>query len=684
MTPSLEKRLSRRSTRGTTPKKACFDSISRNGRRTGDLIFPSGFPAMASTRRLAAIMFTDTVGYTASTQTDEARALELLRQQAEIVRPLISAHHGREIKSTGDGFLVEFDSALKATHCAIDIQRRIYERNAEGTLAPIQIRIGIHLGDVVQSETDILGDAVNIAARIQPMAEPGGICLSGAVREQVWNKITDPLEKLPSKALKGVQFPTEIYRVVLPWTGRAPLPGRSGPPRLAVLPFVNISPDPNDEYFSDGLTEEMIARLSLLKGLEVIARTSAMTYKNTSKSAGQIGRELGAGTLLEGSVRKAGNRIRVTVQLINSATEGHLWVENFDRSLEDIFAVQSEVAAKVASSLRVKLLEEDRRRIETGGTTNLEAYTLLLKGRFHLHRWDRASLSHALGYFQAAVDLDPKYAAAYAGQASVYAAMGVLDLADPKEVYPKAEEYARKALELDESLPEAHAARAMSMWNTYDFFSIRAELDRAIELDPNSVNAHRLQASRLAMVGEWGECVKEGEKALELDPLSVQAAGDLGTWYLYAGQYDQAIQHLKDAVELDSKNAFYLDNLGLAHVLTGDLTKGLEELESAAEASGTPDSLSDLAYAYVKAGKPEGAERLLTKLLHGGEPGRLHSLTIGSIYASLGETEKSMDWLERAYAERSGNLAGIQYDLPFEGMRENSRFRSLLKKMNLA
>jgi len=639
---------------------------------------------VAATRRLAAVMLTDTVEYTASTQNDEARTLELLRQQAEIVRPLISSHHGREIKSTGDGFLVEFDSALKATQCAIDIQRRINERNAEGVLAPIEIRIGIHLGDVVQTDSDILGDAVNIAARIEPIAEPGGVCLSGAVREQVWNKITDRLEKLPATTLKGVKAPTDIYRVVLPWTSPEPPAGRSGPPRLAVLPFVNISPDPNDVFFADGLTEETIARLSLLRGLEVIARTSVMTYKDRAKSAGQIGRELGAGTLLEGSVRTARGRIRVTVQLIDAKTEGHLWVENYDRNLEDIFSVQSEIAAKVASSLQIKLLDEDRRRIETAGTRSLEAYTLLLKGRFHLRRWQRDSLLQAITYFQAAVAEDPTYARAHAGMATAYAALGFLDLADPAEMYPKAVEFARKALELDDSLSEAHSARAMSMWNTHDTAAIKAELDRAIELDPNSVNALQFQAARLGVEGKFDECVKIADKLLELDPLSVETAGGAGTWYLYAHQFDRAVKHLEDAVELDPNNALYLGNLGLAHVLTGAVTEGLEELERAAKASGSPGALSDLAYAYVKAGRPEDAQRLLTRLLAGDEEQRLNSTTIAAIYASLGDAEKSLDWLERAYAEGSGNLAGIRSDFPFENLRENPRFRSLLKKMNLS
>ncbi|MGA7923010.1 MAG: adenylate/guanylate cyclase domain-containing protein, partial [Thermoplasmata archaeon] len=232
-------------------------------------------------RRLAAVMFTDTVGYTSSSQANESRTLELLREQTELLRPLVALHQGREIKSTGDGFLVEFGSALKAVQCAVNIQRRISERNSEGAHSPIRIRIGVHLGDVVQSGTDILGDAVNIAARIEPLAGPGGVCVSGAVYEQVRTKVHDRFEKLPSKPVKGVSSPLDVYRIVLPWdeNGLAASDNESlarDHSRIAVLPFSNISPDPNDEYFADGLTEELIANLSLVPGLKVIARTSVV------------------------------------------------------------------------------------------------------------------------------------------------------------------------------------------------------------------------------------------------------------------------------------------------------------------------------------------------------------------------------------------------------------------------
>jgi adenylate cyclase len=629
-------------------------------------------------------MFTDMVGYTALTQTNESDALKLLERHNQLLRPLFPRFNGREIKTVGDSFLVEFDSALDATNCAVEIQRFLHDYNLSAPPdSRIRIRIGIHMGDVVHVGGDVFGDSVNISSRIEPLADPGGICITEPVFGQVRNKIPNKLEKLEPQALKNVRFPLAIYRVDLPWSVRESPAAGSTTKRLAVLPFVNISPDPNDEFFADGLTEEMIARLSLLKGVEVIARTSVMNYKNKEKNANEIGKELGARTLLEGSVRKAGNRIRVTVQLIDSSTEGHLWAEKFDRNVEDIFAVQSEIAESVASSLQVQLRDEDRRRIEKGGTTKVEAYTLMLKGRFHLYRWDEISLYEAIGYFQKALDTDPNYAAAYAGLAHAYARLGFLDLVDSKKAYPKAEGYARKALQLDETLPEAHLALADAIWNTYDFIAIDRELKRALELDPSLANAHRLLAAAFAFRGKSDEAMREVEKMLELDPLSVETAGSAGTFYLYLRQYDKAIQHLKDAVELDPKNTFYPANLGLAHLQKGMLEEGLEEVKRAVKARGSPDGFRDLAYAFVKVGKPEEARELLTKLLQSSEKGHAHSVVIGGIYAVLGESENALDWLEKAYDEHSGYLSAIGNDFVFESLHDHPRFQALLRKMNL-
>lgn len=331
-------------------------------------------------RKLAAIMFTDMVGYTALSQANEARAISSLESHRDLLRPLFSKHKGREVKTIGDAFLVEFDSALEAVECAIDIQKALHEESGVASNAP-SVRIGIHVGDVVHRQGDVYGDAVNIASRIYPLAKAGEVCISRQVYDQVSNKVPYALAKLEPTELKNVFVRIDVYRVELPWSKKTDL--REGPlpaDRIAVLPFVSMSPDPNDEYFADGLTEELIANLSLVKGLKVIARTSVMNYKKREMGISEIGRELGVGTIVEGSVRKALNRIRVTVQVIEVSSEEHLWASNYDASLDDVFAVQSDIARKVTESLPGTLRSRRAPEVQRD-TSDVTAYINFLKGR---------------------------------------------------------------------------------------------------------------------------------------------------------------------------------------------------------------------------------------------------------------------------------------------------------------
>ncbi|HYA54775.1 MAG TPA: adenylate/guanylate cyclase domain-containing protein, partial [Thermoplasmata archaeon] len=334
---------------------------------------------MATSRRLSAIMFTDMVESTQLAQRDERAALALIEEQEKLARPVLTSHHGRWVKSTGDGFLAEFGSALDAVECAVELQDRVRERNRSPGAVPLRIRVGVHLGDVQRRSGDIFGDAVNVAARVESAAEPGGVCISGPVHELVRNKVPNPLERLGAQTLKGVTEPVQLYRVVLSPTEPSVSPRTDSVPRLAVLPLANISPDPRDEYFADGLTEELISVLSKIPGLRVIARTSVTPYKSSSKSAAQIGTELGVGSILEGSVRKAGDRLRISLQLIDASSQEHVWTESYDRQMSDVFAIQSEVAESTAKAIRVELSDRAREFLGRAPTTNLRAYDLFLR-----------------------------------------------------------------------------------------------------------------------------------------------------------------------------------------------------------------------------------------------------------------------------------------------------------------
>ncbi|HVH14932.1 MAG TPA: adenylate/guanylate cyclase domain-containing protein [Candidatus Angelobacter sp.] len=339
-------------------------------------------------RRLAAIMYTDMVGYTALGQIDESLSLALLEEQRKLLRPLFVRHNGHVIKTIGDAFLVEFSSALEAVRCAYDAQRSSREFNiSQPADRRIRLRIGLHIGDVVESQGDIAGDAVNVAARIQGVAEEGGVCVTRQVFDQVHDKFELPLKSVGTRSLKNVTSPLEMFKMVMPWEKESSFSqARLDAHRVAVLPFANMSSDPNDSYFADGITEEIISTLSGVSGLSVVARTSVFGYKGTTKKVQEIGKELGAGSILEGSFRKAANRIRVTTQLIDVEKDRHVWAENYDRDLEDVFVVQTDIAERVSDKLRVKILAGEMDRIVKRPTESTKAYALYLRGEVSLEQ----------------------------------------------------------------------------------------------------------------------------------------------------------------------------------------------------------------------------------------------------------------------------------------------------------
>ncbi|MFO1460225.1 MAG: adenylate/guanylate cyclase domain-containing protein [Verrucomicrobiota bacterium] len=468
-------------------------------------------------RRLAAIMFTDMVGYSALSQRDEVLAIELLEEHRALLRPFFPRFNGTEIKTIGDAFMVEFQGALAAVQCAVEIQRLLAKRNADASAERrIELKIGVHIGDVVHRGGDVYGDGVNIAARIEPLAGAGGICVSMDVERQVRNMLELRFEKLPPTALKNISVAMDLFRVVLPWEqktairtgsrnfftsvaarwagatailllvaavsgwilrradvgtkqgvttpGATPGPSVTNTPpavadqrSIAVLPFVNMSADKDNEYFTDGITEEILNALARTPGLRVAARTSAFSFKGKNESVQHIGETLKVGAVLEGSVRRAGNQLRITAQLISVADGFHLWSDTYDRKSEDVFAIQTEVAQRVQEVLRVKLMVGVGPNTTLAGTENLEAYDLYLRGRELWNKRTAADIQRAVGLFQQATEKDPKFAAAYAGLSSSYALLPSYFAAPVREANPKARAAARRAIELDGSLAEAHA-----------------------------------------------------------------------------------------------------------------------------------------------------------------------------------------------------------------------------------
>jgi len=630
-------------------------------------------------------MFTDMVGSTTLAQSDEAEALRLQDEQEKLVRPLFAAHQGREIKSMGDGFLTEFDSALRAVQCAIDIQQRLHERNSHPGRSPLHLRIGVHLGDVEVRGTDIFGDSVNIASRIEPLAEPGGICVTDPVFGQVRNKIPNRLEKLAPQALKNVRYTFDIYRVVMPWKSDGPSSPERRPRGLAVLPFANISPDPNDEYFADGLTEELITVLSQVAELRVIARTSITPYKSTSKGVSQIGEELGVSSILEGSVRKAGTRLRITIQLIDVPSQGHIWAQSYDRELDDIFTLQSEIAKQVAEALKVKLLAREEVRLDRRALPHPDSYLEYLQGRTRMHDFSEPALRAAQGHFERAIQLDDRNAAAHAGLADVTRWLGGMFRHLPQPEWEAvSREHAARAIELDPDLPEAHASLALILWDDYEYREAEREFQLTLALNPSLAWARTFYADLLADQARPEEALREFALAQELDPLSTVTFGEEIAVLIFLRRLELAASRLEKLGRVENYGLLYHNCRFFLCLARGDVEQGLRELDALNELlPGRPEVVTGYAMHFASVGKEDRARELLRPIEALPEPIRPDS-QIAAVYARLDDLDACFRWLDVAVAGKRIAPRLWRLDPSLARVRSDPRFHGLLKRMNLA
>ena len=632
------------------------------------------------------------VGYTALSQKDETHALHLLKKHDEMLRSSLSDYRGKEVKTMGDAFLLEFESALDAVRYAIDIQQRLHEHNL--TANPensINVRIGIHVGDIVHRGTDVLGDAVNISSRIEPLAESGGVCVSQQVYDQVWNKISFPLTKAPSRKLKNVALFIDTYKIDFPWekATQASLPARVmklDRLRLAVLPFRNMSPDPNDDYFAEGMTEELITTLSGIRELTVIARTSVMPYKGVAKRVDEIGHELGAGTLIEGSVRKVANKVRVSVQVIDAENEGHLWAQNYDKDLNDIFAIQSEIAEKVAENLRVKLLSSEKERLETAPTTNTEAYTLYLKGRHYWNKRSEEGTERAIECFNEAVKIDPNFALGYSGLAGCYVTLGHNSMAESEPSYRMAKEYALKALALDVNLAEAHVALAGVLADyEHQWLLAESEFKRAIELKPSYSTAHQWYGLFVATLGRLDEAESEIRKAFDLDPLSLIIGVNVGDSLYYRGEYLKALEQYKRVIEKDPTFAVAYVSMIQACVQSRMYEEGLRAAEKYAILTSRPAWGKVLrAYVFAAMGKNDESRKLLKEVEQDYQRQHINPYDFALACFQMGDDNAGFGWLEKAFTEHDTRLMLMTIDFELERLRSHPRYITLLNKLNLS
>lgn len=675
-------------------------------------------------RRLSAIMFTDLVGYSALTQKNEALALELLEEHRKILRPFFPKHNGREIETAGDSFFVEFQSAVEATNCAIEIQEALFERNKhEVATRQIRLRIGLHIGDVVYTEDHVHGDGVNIAARLEPLAVPGGICISEDVARQIRNKVLYAVIPLGAERLKNITMPMDIYCIALPWLSqkeqtkkKKPFPKKlmtfgigfaavvavaiwflssKKPPiqksshpeyRLAVLPFKNISTSPDDEYFADGMTEELISTLAKIGGLNVIARTSVMKYKITDKDISQIGNELMVGTILEGSVRKTADKARIAVTLVDASNQQPIWSDEYTKDLKDIFMVQSEIAQDVAGELKIRLVPSEMKQLEKNATKDpaaLSEYTLassLLNQR--TPQGVRGSISH----FENAISRDPGFALAYTKLAYAYTLMGVAGYGDGdrKLAESRSKQAIMKALELDPTLADAHAALAYIKFRIdWDWDGAEQEFKKAIALKPGYSTSHEWYSLFLAVQGRLDESLAEMNKAYMLDPRSATVNTGLARIYQFRNETEKSLGQVSKALAIDSNYAEAYFTAGMTYFKRREYENALPNLYKAiALANRRPVMLCILGAVYAKQGKIDQAKQLLTELqTPPANNDKLYAIAV--IKSHLGQGDEAYKIMEKLIDEKYGILIYMNTDSTFFQLGGDPRFKVLLKKMNL-
>ncbi|MGH6896691.1 MAG: adenylate/guanylate cyclase domain-containing protein [Geminicoccaceae bacterium] len=501
-------------------------------------------------RRLAAILAADMVSYSRLMEADETGTLARLKtHRLELIDPAIAKNKGRLIKTAGDGMLVEFPSVADAVQCAVEIQRRMARRNSDvGPEREIQFRIGINLGDVIRQENDIFGDGVNVAARLQELAEPGGICVSGAIRDQAGDRLGVAFEDLGEQRVKNIVRPIRVFRVLVEErktpAGSARAGAATDKPSIAVLPFVNMSGDPEQEFFADGLTEDIITALSRFRDLFVISRNSAFVHKGRAVKVQEVAREFGVQYVVEGSVRKAGNRVRVTVQLIDAETDRHVWADRYDRELEDIFAIQDEVTAAIVATLpgRVEAATHDRAKRKP--TDNMAAYECVLAGKVLHHRSTPEDNAAALAMLGRALALDPKYAHAHAWMACVLGQTWVYGWCEDRDA-------------------------------TWD--RVVEELQIALALDDNDSDVHRILAAVNVVQHAYDKAMYHQERALSLNPnndLIVVQQGELLTWL---GRPEEGIAWIRKAMRLNPYHPErFWNHLGRAHYVAHSYPEAIE------------------------------------------------------------------------------------------------------------
>jgi TolB-like protein/Flp pilus assembly protein TadD len=605
----------------------------------------------------------------------------------------VSGRGGRIVNAPGDSILAEFPAALNAVDCAVAIQKAVAERNADlPESRRMRFRIGVNLGDVLVDDAGLYGDGVNIAARLESLAAPGRICVSKAVRDHVGSLPGLEFEDMGGKQVKNIAQPVHVYGIRAEGDPPRTALAVPSPPSVAVLPFVNLTRDEENEYFADGLSEELLNVLAKIQGLRVASRTSAFSFKGKNVEVGTVAQKLNVANILEGSVRKSGNRVRINAQLIQVATETNLWSGAYERELDDIFAVQDDIAQSVVKELRRALLLEAPDTSEVaqikaevagaakGRSQNVEAYKLYLQGQFFRELFTQADCEKAVQCYLQAIQLDPSYALAWAGLSRAYADQAGQCWVPSADGFARAKAAAQRAIAREPELGEAHAALGwLLIVFDWDWKGAEATFRRALELSPGSTLVLSAAANLFGSLGRLEAAIELSHKAAALDPLNVTVHCNLGMYYLAAGRLDEAEAVLKKVLQIGPSG-------GLAYVWLGVLALARDRPEEALELMDREVNelyrLVGVAVAHHALGQRDESEAALAQLIRDYQTDSQYQ--IATVYAACGDADKAFEWLELAYVARDPGLSWLRKDPFLLGIRGDRRWQPLLQKMGLA
>lgn len=636
-------------------------------------------------RQLAAILFADMTGYTALMQENEQLARSKRQRLKEVLEDTIARFHGKILQYYGDGSLSIFNSAIDSVHAAIDIQRQLQQDPR------VDLRIGIHTGDVIIEEESIYGDGVNLASRIESLAVPGGVFVSEKVYDEIRNQEHIQTRELGFFELKNIKQPIRVFAIanngiVVP--GRNEVRGKTAAPvnRLAVLPFVNMSADPENEYFSDGITEELLNTLTRVNGLQVTSRTSAFAFKGKNDDIRDIAIQLNVDKILEGSVRKAGNRVRITAQLINAADGFHIWSETYDRKLDDIFEVQDEISGIIANKLKENLTGIERPSIKSS-VKNIAAYTHYLKGLHFKNKITPADTRKAIECFKQAIAIEPAYAEAHAMVAQCYCSLGTMGQMIPHTAFEIGHQYADKALELDETIAEGHIAKAMAfLYYEWKWQQAHDALQKAIELNPSRVEAYDLLGFYHIAHNEKAQAVKVLEQAEQIDPLSPTIIRSLGMMYMFSERFDDAVRQAEKLLEMNPEMRSAIELKAWAIGMRGDWQASMQLFAEVHRLTGHPlKGLMGLGVAYARCGMMDKAMECVHKLelRQHEEPDSVVDGDLAAVWLGIGDIDKVFYYLNECIDKRMGPVACFIEYPPYKVVKEDARYNELKKRMGI-